>query len=374
MRQGFQEVSRLLRHGVEEECFPGAVLLVGYQGQLVYEAAVGHAACLPRTRCMTVDTVFDLASLTKPMITATALMLLVEAGIVGLDTPVDTYLDAYRRTDRDSPTLRQLLSHCSGLPAWRPYYQTIDPTWPQADRRRAMYATVHRERLIARPGTLVQYSDAGFILLGELVETVTGMPLDEFCRQKIFSALHLDGIGFRNLARPSPSIDVQFASTECCPWRGRVLDGEVHDENAWIMGGVSGHAGLFGTGHQVWRFAQGLLDGLHGRPWLVSTPIIRMFTTRQGVPEGSTWTLGWDTPTPGKSSAGHYFSPSAIGHLGFTGTSLWINPTPRVIVVLLTNRVHPSRQREGIRALRPLIHDAVMQALTTGLRAESGAR
>jgi serine-type D-Ala-D-Ala carboxypeptidase len=370
MRRGFQEVSGLLRQGVKEGSFPGAVLLVGYRGQLMYEAAVGNAACLPSTRCMTVDSVFDLASLTKPIATTTALMLLVEAGLIGLDAPVDIYLDALRHSGRDAPTLRQLLSHCSGLPAWRPYYQAIDPTWPHADRQRAVYAAVHRERLIARPGTQVQYSDAGFILLGELVETVTGMPLDEFCRQEIFAALHLEGIGFRVLARPSQGADMQFASTESCPWRGRVLDGEVHDENAWIMGGVSGHAGLFGTGYQVWQFAQGLLDGLQGRPWLVSAPTLRTFTTRQGVPKESTWALGWDTPTPGKSSAGRYFSPDAIGHLGFTGTSLWIDPRQWVIVVLLTNRVHPSRQREGIRTFRPLIHDAVRRALKTELRTE----
>ena len=166
--------------------------------------------------------------------------------------------------------------------------------------------------------------------------------------------LPADGMGFRNLTRPQPT-GGPFASTESCPWRGRVLDGEVHDENAWIMGGVAGHAGLFATARQVWRFAQSLLDGLQGRAWLVSTATLRAFTTRQGMPEQSTWALGWDTPTPGHSSAGQYFSPTAIGHLGFTGTSLWIDPAQLVIVVLLTNRVHPSRQREGIRAFRPLI-------------------
>jgi CubicO group peptidase (beta-lactamase class C family) len=144
------------------------------------------------------------------------------------------------------------------------------------------------------------------------------------------------------------------------------MDGEVHDENAWIMGGVAGHAGLFATGRQVWQFAQSLLQGLKGRSWLVSTLTARTFTTCQDTPEGSTWALGWDTPTPGKSSAGQYFSPAAIGHLGFTGTSLWIDPATQVIVVLLTNRVHPSRQREGIRTFRPLIHNAVVRALERG--------
>jgi CubicO group peptidase (beta-lactamase class C family) len=212
---------------------------------------------------------------------------------------------------------------------------------------------------------MLQYSDAGFILLGEIVETLTGTPLDTFCRQEIFSALHLGNVGFRRLERPQP-VAIPFASTERCPWRQRVLEGEVHDENAWIMGGVAGHAGLFATGRQVWQFAQSLLDGLQGRSWLVSSPTVRTFTTGQGAPGESTWALGWDTPTPGQSSAGQFFSPAAIGHLGFTGTSLWIDPTQQVIVVLLTNRVHPSRQREGIRTFRPLINDLVMRALGLG--------
>jgi CubicO group peptidase (beta-lactamase class C family) len=311
---------------------------------------------------MTLDTVFDLASLTKPIATVTALMLLVDTGLVRLDAPVETYLQASARPGRQSPTPQQLLSHCAGLPAWHPYYQILDPCLPTSARQRAVYAAVHAEPFIHRPGTTVQYSDLGFILLGELVEAVSGMPLDEFCRQAIFARLALEGLGFRRLEWPPPA-GVPYASTEQCPWRRRILAGEVHDENAWIMGGVAGHAGLFGTAGQVWRFAQSLLDGLRGQPWLVSTPTLRAFTTRQNTPTGTTWALGWDTPTPGRSSAGQYVSSTAIGHLGFTGTSLWIDASKQVIVVLLTNRVHPSRQREGIKTFRPRIHDAVMRAL-----------
>jgi CubicO group peptidase (beta-lactamase class C family) len=362
MRGDFQEVSRVLRHAVRTGCFPGGVLAVGYRGDLVFEAAVGQAAILPRPRLMSLDTVFDLASLTKPLATTTALMLLVEAGRVDLDAPIRDYLPACAAFGNPSPTLRQLLAHCSGLPAWRAYYRLIDPGQSTRERRRAVYAAVHREPLAATPGSVVCYSDVGFILLGELVERLCGMPFEHFCRQQIFAALHLDDIGFLDASRPQ-SEERPYASTEQCPWRGRVLEGEVHDENAWIMGGAAGHAGLFGTARQVWQFAQGLLDGLQGRPWLASAGTIRTFTTRQPEPEGSTWGLGWDTPTPGGSSAGHFFAPTSIGHLGFTGTSLWIDPTEQVIVALCTNRVHPSRQREGIRAFRPLIHDAVMRAL-----------
>jgi serine-type D-Ala-D-Ala carboxypeptidase len=365
MQDAFQDVSRMLQQAVEAECFPGAVLAVGYQGQLVYEAAVGEAAIIPSRRRMTLDTLFDLASLTKPMATTTALMLLVETGRVRLDAPIRAYIPAFHAAGTSSPTLRHLLSHCSGLPAWHPYYQAIDPFLPPPERRRAVYAAVHQEPLIATPGVTVRYSDVGFMLLGELVETLSGMPLDAFCQREIFAALHLADIGFLNLARPRP-MGGPYASTESCPWRGRVLNGEVHDENAWTMGGVAGHAGLFATARQVWQFAQSLLAALNGRDWLVSPTTARAFATRQACPDGSTWALGWDTPTPGRSSAGRYFAPTALGHLGFTGTSLWIDPVQQVIVALLTNRIHPSRQREGIRAFRPGIHDAVMQALKLG--------
>jgi CubicO group peptidase (beta-lactamase class C family) len=369
MGDGFQDVSRLLSQAIEVECFPGAVLVVGYQGALIYEQAVGTAALIPRLRPMTLDTVFDLASLTKPLATVTAIMLLVETGLIRLDAPMKTYLHACGRPDRPSPTLRQLLSHCSGLPAWRPYYQTIDPSLPVLARRCAVYAAAHREPLSHPPGSTVEYSDLGFILLGELVEAVSGIPLDEFCQREIFARLLLGEIGFRRLEQPLPA-GVSYANTERCSWRRRILEGEVHDENAWIMGGVAGHAGLFATARQVWQFAQGLMEGLQGQRWLVSTSTLRTFTTRQDMPEGSTWALGWDTPTPGRSSAGQYISSTAIGHLGFTGTSLWIDASQQVIVALFTNRVHPSRQREGIKTFRPLIHDAVMRAL--GLA--SGAR
>jgi CubicO group peptidase (beta-lactamase class C family) len=359
---GFGDVTHLLTQGVENGCFPGAVLAVGYAGQLVFEMAVGSAALMPEARRMTVGTTFDLASLTKPLATATALMGLVAASRVSLEAPVNAYLPTLAAPPHSAPTLRHLLTHSAGLPAWCPFYRDIQPDSPQLERRRQVYDAAHRVPLLTPAGTAVCYSDIGFILLGEVIEVISGVSLDEFCATAVFGALDLPGIHFRNTAQPQPS-GAPVASTEACPWRGRVLNGEVHDENAWIMGGVAGHAGLFATARDLWRFAQGLVDGWHGRPWLVSTATLHAFLQRQGLPSGSTWALGWDTPTPGQSSAGRYFSPTAIGHVGFTGTSLWIDLARRLIVVLLTNRVHPSRRREGIKAFRPALHDAVMQAL-----------
>jgi CubicO group peptidase (beta-lactamase class C family) len=362
MRDGFDAVTRLMMQGVTDGCFPGAVLVVGSQGHLIFESAVGAAALVPTARQMTTETVFDLASLTKAIATTTALMLLVDRGQVHLDAPLSAYLPAFGENRSCSPTPRQLLSHNAGLPACRAYYQDASGDWPQPKRRGAVYRAAHAEPLVTAPGAAVQYSDIGFILLGEVVETVSGLPFEVFWSEAICDALHLPGVRFYDPAQALPNT-LPFASTEACPWRGRVLSGEVHDENAWIMGGVAGHAGLFATARDVWRFAQGLLDGWHGCSWLVSTATLHAFLQRQGLPWGSTWALGWDTPTPGRSSAGHHFSATSIGHLGFTGTSVWIDLLRQVIVVLLTNRVHPSRQREGIKAFRPAIHDAVMQAL-----------
>lgn len=361
-RSALQDVSRLLAQGLAEGSFPGAVLVVGYEGQLVFEEAVGDASQRPVPRPMTLDTVFDLASLTKPIATTTALMWLVETRKVSLDTPIRTYLPDCRQADYNTPSVRQLLAHCAGFPAWRPYYRTIDPFLAQRHRKERVYQAIHTEPLTASPGTTMCYSDLGFILLGELVETIVGMALDEFCARAIFQPLGLTGMRFIDLARPRP-LELPFASTEDCPWRKHVLHGEVHDENAWSMGGVAGHAGLFATGREVWRFAEALLGGLRAHPWLVSMATLQAFVQRQSMPRGSTWALGWDTPTPGRSTSGRFFSSGAIGHLGFTGTSLWIDPQKHVSVVLLTNRIHPSRQREGIRTFRPAIHDAVMEAL-----------
>ncbi len=358
----FVDVMRLLARGVEQGDFPGAVLAVGYEGQLVFEMAVGSAALVPEAHRMTVDTRFDLASLTKPLATTTALMRLVEASQVSLEAPINAYLPSFEAQSCPSPTLRHLLTHSAGLPAWCPFYRDIEPGAPLTERRRQVYEAAHRTPLLTPAGTVTRYSDVGFILLGEVVEVVSGMPLDEFCATAVFGALDLPGIHFRHIDQP-PASDGPIASTEACPWRGRVLNGEVHDENAWIMGGVAGHAGLFATARDIWRFAQGLVDGWHGCHWLVSPTTLHTFLQRQGSPPGSTWALGWDTPTPGQSSAGRYFPPTAMGHLGFTGTSLWIDIARRVIVVLLTNRVHPSRQREGLKAFRPALHNAVMQAL-----------
>jgi CubicO group peptidase (beta-lactamase class C family) len=202
-------------------------------------------------------------------------------------------------------------------------------------------------------------------VLADILEALYQQPLETLFRQRVGQPLALPALAYRPLggAAPLPAAPEAYAATESCPWRQRVLVGEVHDENAWAMGGVAGHAGLFATAPALWGFAQALLDTATGRrDWLPSALVCQSWQRHPGVPD-STRALGWDTPTPGRSAAGDYISPHAVGHLGFTGCSLWIDPQPQIIVVLCTNRVHPTRQATGITRLRPAVHNLVLQAL-----------
>ena len=367
-----QALDMFLRQATDNGTVPGAVVCVACRGEVVWHRAYGAAALIPEYHPMQCDTLFDIASLTKVVATTSLLLLAHHESVCHLDDALQHFYPQTRGTPLGSATVRQLLAHTGGLAAWAPLYQVLLPDGPvchttssAAARRHQAIQTILLEPLIYPPGSQMLYSDLGFILLADIVERRYQQPLDRLFRERVAQPLGLHCTGYRPLEGPSPppASPTAYAATEACPWRARMLGGEVHDENAWAMGGVAGHAGLFGTAHQVWRFAQTLLDGWNGQPWLVPRPTLRAFTTRQESPAGTTWGLGWDTPTPGHSSAGQFFPPTSYGHLGFTGNSVWIDPTRKVIVVCCTNRVHPSRQRQGIRTFRPLIHDAVMRAL-----------
>jgi CubicO group peptidase (beta-lactamase class C family) len=268
-------------------------------------------------------------------------------------------------------TLRQLTTHTGGFKAWHPLHETLSPASPEdpgsaAEARRAQAALcILAQPLAYPPGTQVRYSDLGFILLGCLLERRYGQPLSTLFLDKVARPLGLAPIAYRPLGGSSPLPDRPdaYAATEACGWRGRVLVGEVDDENAWALGGVAGHAGLFATAKAVWQFAQALLDTAVGRRSWLPPELLLQSWQRQPSPAGSTRAIGWDTPSAVGSTAGDYFSPRSIGHLGFTGTSLWIDPDHDVIVVLCTNRVHPSREATGIQRLRPEVHNLVMQAV-----------
>jgi len=371
----FEAVERAMDTAVSRRVFPGAVLLVREGTRVCYQRAFGHRSLEPAVTPMAEDTIFDVSSLTKAFATSVAMMLLVKDGKIRLDDRVTRFFHNFGVHGKTHVTFRHLLSHASGLAAWRPYFKDIQ----QIERRGRInflgspgakdyvYQTLQRERLEGQPGQQAVYSDLGFMLLGNAIEDISGMPLDRFCHERIFRPLGLRSTGFVDLAllrtRRVEAVTDMIAPTERCPWRKKVLCGEVHDDNAYAMGGVAGHAGLFASARDLDILLGRLKDSYYGVSPLVPQTLIREFWTRDGSVAESTWCLGWDTPSASGSSAGAHFSPNSVGHLGFTGTSVWLDLERDRYVILLSNRVHPSRDNEAIRSFRPVIHDHIVEAL-----------
>ena len=367
-----ERLDAYLKQAVADGLVPGAVICVGHGGRLLWHRAYGAAATTPARRAMRLDTIFDLASLTKVIATTSLMLRAHHEGVCRLEDRLDVFdWGVSLPAALGEATLLQLLTHSGGLAAWHPLYKTLLPASPDhpvntAEARRLQAALcILAQPLASAPGAQARYSDLGFILLGCLLERQYGQPLSELFLDKVARPMGLDPIAYRPVggASPLPDNADAYAATEVCRWRGRVLVGEVHDENAWAMGGVAGHAGLFGTAKAVWQFAQALLDAVAGcKSWLPPA-LLRWSWQRQLSPAGTTRAIGWDTPSAVGSTAGDYFSPRSIGHLGFTGTSMWIDPDRDAIVILCANRVHPSRAATGIRRLRPEVHNIVMQAV-----------
>jgi CubicO group peptidase (beta-lactamase class C family) len=367
-----QALDIFLWQATDSGTVPGAVVCVASRGQVVWHRAYGAAALTPEYRPMQCDTLFDIASLTKVVATTSLLLLAHHEGLCRLDDALQHFYPQTCGTPLGSTTVRQLLAHTGGLAAWWPLYKTLLPDGPACHttssagvRRHQAVQTILQEPLTYPPGAQTLYSDLGFILLGYIVETCYKQSLARLFRERVAQALGLHCTGYRPLDGPSPlpASPTAYAATETCPWRARVLVGEVHDENAWAMGGVAGHAGLFATAEDLWRFAHALLETAAGRRnWLPPALLLESWQ-RHATPPGTTRVLGWDTPTPGRSSSGDYFSEQSIGHLGFTGCSMWIDLAQQVTVILCTNRVHPSRQGTGITSLRPAVHNLIMRAL-----------
>jgi CubicO group peptidase (beta-lactamase class C family) len=371
----FAAVAGEIEGAIAGGAIPGAVILVSRAGRIVYHAAFGARSLEPERTPMETATVFDLSSLTKPLATTTAVMLLIGDGKLRLDDRVTRYVPNFGVHGKSQITVRHLLAHCSGLPAWRPYFQEIRRV-EHAGRpnfvatrgaKEFVYEHIHRERLECAPGAKSVYSDLGFMLLGELVEILAHVPLDRFCHERIFRPLGLRSTAFVDLVRlrlqKLTPITERIAPTERCPWRKRILCGEVHDDNAYAMGGVAGHAGLFASAADIDALVSRLRACHRGEDRFVAPDLVQAFWSLDGTVDGSTWALGWDTPSADASSAGRHLSHHAVGHLGFTGTSLWIDLERDLHVILLTNRVHPTRDNERIRDVRPRVHDAVMEAV-----------
>ena len=365
-------IQAALQSAVDEGVFPGAQLAVRLRGELQCVVVAGRLSSEPPGLPVQPTTLYDLASLTKPLATGTSLLLLAQQTKVRLEDPVQEFLTELDGTPIGQATVKDLLTHRSGLPGWRPFYERmgtrgigLEPSGGSHAVKQLVLKMIRDEPLLYARGERCVYSDLGFMLLGFLVERISGMALDRWCEDAIVRPLRANPMMFCPTAggpqRDSlrPIVDVScIAPTERDEWRNRLLWGEVHDENAAALGGVAGHAGLFGTAESVLAVSGAWLHGYHGRESILAGEFVRQFTTRQESVARSSWALGWDTPSA-PSSSGSSFSERSFGHLGFTGTSLWIDPLRELEVVLLSNRVHPNRRNEKIKAFRPRIHDLV---------------
>jgi CubicO group peptidase (beta-lactamase class C family) len=356
-------VKALLDNGITEGVYPGAVLLVAREGKIRFFQECGNRTLVPHAVPMKKNTIFDLASLTKPFATALAMMKLVDAGKVGLDEPLEDLLPKAAPNDKKTITPRLLLSHSAGFVDWKPFYLELDHRALE-ERKTNLREKLLSTPLMYPPGKGVLYSDLGFMILEWIIEEAAGVVLPRFLHQHFYGPLSLRKTFFFSTTLPGPFSHDHFAPTEDCPWRKKIIMGTVHDENAYALGGYSGHAGLFGNAREVYTLANLLREHYRGeREDYLRPETVRTFFTRQDLVEGSTWALGWDTPSPENSSSGNRFAARSIGHLGFTGTSVWIDLERDVIVVFLTNRIHPTRKNEKIRAFRPALHDLIMKDL-----------
>ena len=341
----FPTARRVIQSGLDARAFPAASIEVGRRGGPLWQESFGRLTYADDAPACGPGTIFDLASLTKVIATTSIVMRLVADGRLEIDAPVRRFVPAFAAGERGAISIRHLLTHSSGLPAHA-------RLWESVSGRDAFERAIAALPLERKPGTRSVYSDPGFMLLGFAVENVASAPLDAQFQPL---AAGLGEIGYR----PSAALLDRIAPTEQDPWRGRLLRGEVHDENAAALGGVAAHAGLFGTAEAVGTFARLVLRTFRETTPLGTPELMRLVATRASVPDSSR-ALGWDTMLP-TSSCGTRMSPTAIGHTGFTGTSLWIDHEKDLYVVFLTNRVHPTRANEALAALRPKVHDGVME-------------
>lgn len=363
-------LERLLAGGTKEDVFPGAaaVIIKGH-GERRFQAMATAGVTRLDDKGVTIepDTLFDLASLTKPLATTLGILLLVDQDRLRLDDRLIDLCPSPVPPDKEEITLAQLLSHSSGLASYHEYYKLFPPDTGR-NFHSALIGAILNAPLDYPIGTECRYSDLGFILLGDILEQTIAGPLHDFFQQKITAPLGLENeIFFLPITTQNTIACKRFAATEYCPWRGRVLQGEVHDEHCHLLDGVAGHAGLFGTASTVGQLCQTLLDTWLGRPTCLNISKKTLVNALKPQYPEKTWCLGFDTPSPtGYTSASKYLTRHSIGHLGYTGTSFWIDPEREVILILLTNRVHLGRENKKIREFRPWFHDQVMSFIING--------
>ena len=356
-------IERVIERGIKAGGYPGASVVVGRKGAAVFEKGFGKLSWSESSTAVDAQrTIYDVASLTKVVGTTTAIMILFDEKKIGLDDPVVNYIPTFGGGDKDKVTIRQLLTHTSALPAGR-------DIWRIAQTPLEARALVLSTPLEGRPGAQYIYSDLGADVLGLIVEVVAGEPLDKFLTRRVFEPLGMNETMFR----PADSLRSRIAPTEVTPPRGYPLRGEVHDENAYALGGVAGHAGLFSTAADLSVFAQMMLNGgEYNGVQIISKPTVELFTSRAFGHRA----LGWDT-AEGDYGSGRFLGPTAYGHTGFTGTSMWIDPEREMFVILLTNRVHAARALRPAKVIsdvRADLSDAAVLSVLDGPKLASGSR
>ncbi len=358
-RRRFAAAYSILEQAVSEQAFPGASFGVLARGEVLALDGIGGFTYDQPTEAVNASTVYDLASITKVIATTSMAMLLYQRGQLSLEEPLAEILPGFVESEtaagaseaaagvRRLVTLRMLLAHASGLPGYGRLFE-------EARGREELLDACLRLPLEAAPGSRAEYSDPGFILLGRALEVLAGDSLEDFCSREVLTPLGMTSTCFRPPVGWRSSIP---PTEEDLTFRHRIIQGEVQDENCFVLGGAGGHAGLFSNALDPLLYAQCLLD-----QQLFTRETVRLFTTRAGLPADSSRALGWDTPSH-PSSSGRFFSRHSAGHLGYAGTSLWIDFERRLAIVLLTNRTWPHRKNQEIRLVRPAFHDAVMEAL-----------
>lgn len=352
----FADACETLNTGIAEHAFPGASVAVTHHGKLIASKAAGRFTYELSSPEVTATTIFDLASVSKVVATTNMAMILYERGLLDLETPVVALAPEFfgkgrSRVDprRKEVTLHMLLAHSSGLPAYEKLFE-------RASNKEDLLSLAFATGLTADPGSRAEYSDVGFIILGALLERIADESLDRFCQREIFGALGMSHTSFNPPSAWRPAIPPTSLRDNS---RDRIIQGEVQDENAYMMGGVAGHAGVFSSATDLAIFASAMLN--EGRP-LLRPETLKVFTRRESSPLGTSRALGWDTPSS-SSQSGKHFSMNSFGHLGYTGTSLWIDPERELAIVLLTNRTWPDCSSQAIKQVRPMFHDAIIESL-----------
>lgn len=346
------KIDYVIQKAIDDKAFPGAVVLVWKDGRVIYENAFGNYTYDKGSEKVYPFTLYDLASLTKVVATTTAAMICYDRKLFSLEDKVVKYIPEFGANGKENISIKNLLLHNSGLPAWKKFYG-------RGLTSKDVIKEIYNSELEYKTGEKTLYSDLGIITLGKIIEKVTAKSLDKFCSNEIFIPLKMNS----TIYNPDEKIKILCAPTEKDDyWRMKTLQGEVHDETSAMLGGVAGHAGLFSTAEDISKLMAVLMNkGKLGDKEFIKQSTVELFTKRFSYE--STRGLGWDTKSDSGSSAGKYFGKKSFGHTGYTGTSIWADPERNLFVIFLTNRVHPTRDNTEIQKVRPQLHNAIIQSL-----------